>query len=294
MAPPQSGYSPARSKMSRHVLLLIITAVLWSLGGVLIKSIEWNPLAISGARSAIAVVVLGTLMPSLWRKISWITLPGALAYTATVTLFVFATKLTTAANAIFLQYTAPIYIALLGPWLLRERATRTDWALILLGLGGILLFFFDQLSWNGMLGVVLALASGLSYACLAMALRRERDGSPEAVVLLGNVLTLVVAIPAMFPVDNLSRNLPWLLALGIVQLTVPYLTYSAAIRHVRALDAAIISFIEPILNPLWVLMVTHERASAWTLIGGAIVLSTSLVRSVFASKTGKNSIEPAL
>jgi drug/metabolite transporter (DMT)-like permease len=294
LAPPQSGYSPARSKMSRHVLLLIITAVLWSLGGVLIKSIEWNPLAISGARSAIAVVVLGTLMPSLWRKISWITLPGALAYTATVTLFVFATKLTTAANAIFLQYTAPIYIAVLGPWLLRERATRTDWALILLGLGGILLFFFDQLSWNGMLGVVLALASGLSYACLAMALRRERDGSPEAVVLLGNVLTLVVAIPAMFPVDNLSRNLPWLLALGIVQLTVPYLTYSAAIRHVRALDAAIISFIEPILNPLWVLMVTHERASAWTLIGGAIVLSTSLVRSVFASKTGKNSIEPAL
>jgi drug/metabolite transporter (DMT)-like permease len=280
--------------MSRHVLLLIVTAVLWSLGGVLIKSIEWNPLAISGARSAIAVVVLGALWPTLWRRISWNTLPGALAYTATVTLFVFATKLTTAANAIFLQYTAPIYIALLGPWLLRERASRIDWALILLGLGGILLFFFDQLSLNGMLGVVLALASGLSYACLAMALRRERDGSPEAIVLLGNVLTLIVAIPAMFPVENLSRNLPWLLALGILQLTIPYLTYSAAIRHVRALDAAIISFIEPILNPLWVLMVTHERASAWTLVGGAIVLSTSLIRSVFASRTGKSSIEPAL
>jgi drug/metabolite transporter (DMT)-like permease len=280
--------------MSRHVLLLIVTAVLWSLGGVLIKSIEWNPLAISGARSAIAVAILGTLWPSLWRRISWNTLPGALAYTATVTLFVFATKLTTAANAIFLQYTAPIYIALLGPWLLRERASRIDWALILLGLGGILLFFFDQLSLNGMLGVVLALASGLSYACLAMALRRERDGSPEAIVLLGNLLTLLVAIPAMFPVENLGRNLPWLLALGILQLTIPYLTYSAAIRHVRALDAAIISFIEPILNPLWVLMVTHERASVWTLVGGAIVLSTSLIRSVFASRTGKSSIEPAL
>jgi drug/metabolite transporter (DMT)-like permease len=280
--------------MNRHVLLLIVTAVLWSLGGVLIKSIEWNPLAISGSRSAIAVVVLGAFFPTLWRKISWRTLPGALAYTATVTLFVFATKLTTAANAIFLQYTAPIYIALLGPWLLQERATKLDWVLISLGLGGILLFFFDQLSLSGVLGVILALASGISYAFLAMALRRERDGSPEAVVLLGNVLTLIVAAPAMFPVENLNRNFPWLLALGIIQLTIPYLTYSAAIRHVRALDASIISFIEPILNPIWVLIVMQERASAWTIVGGAIVLSTSLIRSIFASRTGKSSIGPAL
>jgi drug/metabolite transporter (DMT)-like permease len=280
--------------MNRHVLLLIVTAILWSLGGVLIKSIEWNPLAIAGGRSGIAVLVLGTFFPSLWRKISWKALPGALAYTATVTLFVFATKLTTAANAIFLQYTAPIYIALLGPWFLQERATRLDWALISLGLAGILLFFFDQLNLTGILGVILALASGISYAFLAMALRRERDGSPEAVVLLGNLLTLVVAAPAMFPVENLNRNFPWLLALGIIQLTIPYLTYSAAIRHVRALDAAIISFIEPILNPIWVLIVTHERASAWTLTGGAIVLSTSLIRSILASKTGKSSIGPAL
>jgi drug/metabolite transporter (DMT)-like permease len=280
--------------MNRPVLLLILTAILWSLGGVLIKSVEWNPLAVSGGRSAIAVVVLGTFFPALWQKISWRTLPGALAYTATVTLFVFATKLTTAANAIFLQYTAPIYIALFGPWLLQERATRLDWILISLGLGGILLFFCDQLSLNGTLGVVLALASGVSYALMAIALRRERDGSPEAVVLLGNLLTVIVAAPAMFPVENLSGNLPWLLALGIIQLTIPYLTYSAAIRHVRALDAAIISFIEPILNPIWVLIVMHERASAWTLFGGAIVLSTSLTRSIFASRTGKSSIGPAL
>jgi drug/metabolite transporter (DMT)-like permease len=280
--------------MNRPVLLLIITAILWSLGGVLIKSIDWSPLAVSGGRSAIAVIVLGTCFPTLWRKISWRTLPGALAYTATVTMFVFATKLTTAANAIFLQYTAPIYIALLGPWLLRERATKLDWILIFLGLGGILLFFFDQLSLEGTLGLVLALGSGLAYAFLAIALRRERDGSPEAVVLLGNLLTVIVAAPAMFPIENLDRNLLWLLALGIVQLTIPYLTYSAAIRHVRALDAAIISLIEPILNPIWVLIVMHERASAWALAGGAVVLSTSLIRSIVASRTAKTSIGPGL
>ncbi|HZC36011.1 MAG TPA: DMT family transporter, partial [Chthoniobacterales bacterium] len=257
--------------MNRHVLLLIVTAILWSLGGVLIKSVQWNPLAISGSRSAVAVVVLATLFPALWRKISWKTLPGALAYTATVTLFVLATKLTTAANAIFLQYTAPIYIALLGPWLLQERATRLDWTLISLGLAGILLFFFDQLSLTGLLGVVFALASGVSYALMAIALRRERNGSPESVVLLGNLLTVLVAAPFMLPVQNLGQNLPWLLALGVIQLTIPYLTYSAAIRHVRALDASIISLIEPILNPIWVLIVMHERASIWTIVGGAVV-----------------------
>jgi drug/metabolite transporter (DMT)-like permease len=280
--------------MNRPVLLLILTAIFWSLGGVLIKSIDWNPLAVSGGRSAIAVIVLGTCFPALWRKISWRTLPGALAYMATVTMFVFATKLTTAANAIFLQYTAPIYIALFGPWLLQERATKLDWILISLGLGGILLFFFDQLNLKGTLGIVLALGSGLAYAFLAIALRRERNRSPEAVVLLGNLLTVIIAAPAMFPVENLDRNFPWLLALGIVQLTIPYLTYSAAIRHVRALDAAIISFIEPILNPIWVLIVAHERPSVWALVGGAIVLSTSLIRSIIASRTGKSAIGPAL
>jgi len=177
---------------------------------------------------------------------------------------------------------------------LQERATKLDWILISVGLGGILLFFFDQLSFGGTLGVVLALASGVSYAFLAIALRRERDGSPEAIVLLGNLLTVIVAAPAMFPLENLHQNLPWLLALGIIQLTIPYLTYSAAIRHVRALDAAIISFIEPVLNPIWVLIVMHEHASVWTLAGGSVVLSTSLIRSIFASRAGRSSIEPAL
>src|ERR1700726_1125097 len=136
--------------MNRYVLLLIVTAILWSLGGVLIKSIEWNPLAIAGGRSGIAVLVLGTFFPSLWRKISWKALPGALAYTATVTLFVFATKLTTAANAIFLQYTAPIYIAMISPWYLGERTKWHDWLLVLLALSGVGLFFLDQLSLRGL------------------------------------------------------------------------------------------------------------------------------------------------
>jgi drug/metabolite transporter (DMT)-like permease len=132
------------------VMLLLATAILWSLGGVLIKSIDWTPIAIAGARSLIAMLIIGAVMPGVVRKISWQSIPGAIAYSATVILFVVATKLTTAANAIFLQYTAPIFIAIISPWFLRESTKWQDWLLILFALTGVALFFFDQLSLEGL------------------------------------------------------------------------------------------------------------------------------------------------
>jgi drug/metabolite transporter (DMT)-like permease len=278
--------------LNKHVLLLLATAILWSLGGVLIKSIDWTPVAIAGSRSLIAALAMSLLMPSVIQKISWQSIPGAVAYAATVILFVVATKLTTAANAIFLQYTAPIYIAMIGPWFLRESTKWQDWLLILLALAGVALFFLDQLSLQGLSGIVAALGSGFSYAWLAILMRHQRAASPEAVVLLGNVFTLLFALPWMFPIMKIEQNGPWLLLLGIVQLTIPYLIYSVAIRHVRALDASIISIIEPILNPIWVMLVTNERPSFWSIVGGSIVLATSLTRSLIASRDGRQTRNP--
>ena len=265
-------------------MLLLAAAILWSLGGVLIKSIDWTPLAIAGSRSLIAIVVIGLVMPGVARKISWRILPGALAYAGTVVLFVIATKLTSAANAIFLQYTAPIYIAIISPWVLHERTKPLDWLLILVALCGVALFFVDQLSFEGLSGVIAALASGVSFAWLTVFMRRHRNESPESILLLGNILTLLFAAPWMFPFANLERNGIWILLLGVLQLAIPYLLYSRAIKHIRALDAAIISIIEPILNPIWVILVKGEHASRWSIIGGAIVLTTSLFRSFLASR----------
>jgi drug/metabolite transporter (DMT)-like permease len=270
--------------LNKHVLLLLAAAILWSLGGVLIKSIDWTPLAIAGSRSLIAIVVIGLVMPGVGRKISWRILPGALAYAGTVVLFVIATKLTSAANAIFLQYTAPIYIAIISPWVLHERTKPLDWLLILVALCGVALFFVDQLSFEGFSGVIAALASGVSFAWLTVFMRRHRNESPESILLLGNILTLLFASPWMFPFANLERNGIWILLLGVLQLAIPYLLYSQAIKHIRALDAAIISIIEPILNPIWVILVKGEHASRWSIIGGAIVLTTSLFRSFLASR----------
>ena len=209
--------------------------------------------------------------------------PGAIAYAGTVIFFVLATKLTTAANAIFLQYTAPVYIALLSPVILGEKTRPRDWLFILVALGGVALFFLDRLHWDSFLGIVLALASGVSFALLILAMRRERSGSPESIVLLGNAFAFLIAFPAMFSITAIEENWFWLTVLGVFQLTLPYLIYSVAIRHVRALDAALIGFIEPILNPIWVLLITHEQASGWAILGGAIVLGTALARVVLAS-----------
>jgi drug/metabolite transporter (DMT)-like permease len=283
----------AERHTGNYVVLLLLAALFWSLGGVLIKSIDWNPVAIAGSRSLIAVFLIPILRPSVLRKFSWTAVFGGMAYTVTVVLFVIATKLTTAANAIFLQYTAPIYIALISPWLLGERVRRLDWILIGVGFGGIALFFCDGLSLAGIWGVIAALASGASYAWLTMLMRREKRASPETTVFIGNVMTVLVAVPAMWPPVSLGHNWPWLIALGVFQLAIPYLFYAKAIRHVRALDASIISMIEPILNPIWVMFAVGEHPTQWSIVGGCIVLGTCLLRSILASRGPEAALIPA-
>src|ERR1051325_1799292 len=130
-------------------LLLLLAALCWSLGGVLIKSIDWPPMAIAGGRSAIAIPVMLLCIGRPRFTFSPAQIGGAIGYALTVALFVFATRMTTAANAIFLQYTAPIYVALLGRWYLGERALRIDWLVIAVALCGIALFFFDRLTISG-------------------------------------------------------------------------------------------------------------------------------------------------
>ena len=173
---------------------------------------------------------------------------------------------------------------MISPWFLGERTAWRDWLLVLFALSGVGLFFFDQLSLQGLSGVAAALGSGIAFAWLTVLMRRQRAGSPEAVVLLGNVFTFLMAAPWMFPILRLEQNGVRLLILGIVQLTIPYLLYSLAIRHVRALDAAIISIIEPILNPIWVMLATSEQPTLWSIVGGSIVLATSFIRSLLASR----------
>jgi drug/metabolite transporter (DMT)-like permease len=267
-------------------VLLLLAALLWSLGGVLIKSIDWHPMAIAGARSAIAIPVMLVCIGRPRFSFSTAQIGGAIGYAATVALFVFATRMTTAANAIFLQYTAPIYVALIGRWYLGERALAIDWLVIAVAFGGVGLFFMDGLTTSGFWGNIIALGSGLAFACMAIFLRKERAGSPVTSIVLGNIIVALAGLPFLFG-EPFAHGDGWrLLLLGAVQLGLPYVLYAAAIKYVTALEATLIPFIEPILNPLWVMLALGERPGSWAIVGGVLVLGAVLLRATLMIRSG--------
>ena len=268
-------------KRENAIILLLFAGVMWSLGGLLIKSIPWPPLAISGLRGGIAAIVIYIYSRNDKITITKDKIIAACFYTLVVTLFVMANKLTTAGNAILLQYTAPVYVALFGYMFLGERSTFVDWATIMILLLGLALFFFDDLSFDGYLGNVLAILSGMSFAGLTLLLRKQKDDSPSDSILLGNILTLVIGLPVIVGGTEFDLNsIILILLLGVLQLGIPYILYTTAIKHVTALDAIIFPIIEPILNPILVFIVLGETLGAWSVFGGALVLSGVIFRAI--------------
>lgn len=266
---------------TRSVFLLIAAALCWSLGGLLIKSIAWPPLAVSGGRGLIAALFLLGTNRGLRFNFSRVQILGALGYAGCTVTFCVATKLTTAANAILLQYTAPIWIALFGAWFLGERASRADWLTIGAVLAGMTLFFADSLELANLLGNTLAAASGIFFAGMTIALRKQKNTSASESIILGNLLAFVIGLPWIIGAPMLPAT-GWLalILLGVVQLGVSYWLYARAIKHVTALEAVLIPVIEPILNPVWVLFATGERPSRLALVGGVIVLTAVTLRAV--------------
>jgi drug/metabolite transporter (DMT)-like permease len=269
--------APARG---RAMLLLVLTAVFWSFGGILIKFIQWHPMAISGMRSAIGALTILAVFRGLRFTGSRAQIGGAIAYAGTVTLFVLATKLTTAANAILLQYTAPVHVALFGPWLLGEPSRRRDVAAIAVILGGMALFFMDRLSTAGLWGNVAALGSGACFGWLTLFLRLQKGGSGIESIFLGNLLAAVLGLPFMFGSMPDARSWGGLVLLGTVQMGIPYVLFSMAVRHVPAVTAILVPMIEPVLNPVWVLLLLGETPSPMAVAGGAVILGTVAARCV--------------
>jgi len=270
----------AGSKRTQAVFLLVAAAVLWSLAGVLIKWVSLPALAVAGFRSAIALPVLLLFFGRRAVNFSASQLIGGVCYAATVTLFVSANKLTTSGNAILLQYTAPLYVALLSGWLLHERTRWFDWAAIAAVLCGMSLFFLDQLSADGLTGNILAVLSGFAFASLIIAMRRQKDASPAGSAILGNLLTVLICLPWM--VQSPPGGADWigLALLGVFQIGLSYACYVVAIKSVTAMEGILIPVLEPILNPLWTLLFMGERLGPWALLGGVVVILSLIFRAV--------------
>ena len=272
-----------KNKKVNAMIFLAITATMWSLGGILIKSINAHPLAISGTRSAISclIILLYVKKPNFNWSFPQIMAGGA--YASMVISFVVANKLTTAANAILLQYTAPIFVALLSAWMLKEKPKTIDWATIVLVFGGMVLFFLDSIDTKGLTGNIFGLLSGISYALFTIFMRMQKNGSPVESVILGNAITAVAGLPFLFTAVPDTKGWLYLVILGVIQLGIPYILYSKAIKSATALEASLITMIEPILNPIWVILIIGEIPGIFSIIGGIIVITTVAVRSVIVS-----------
>lgn len=278
------------SRHSQSVLLLIATALLWSMGGVLLKSVQWHPLALAGARSGIAAIVIGLYLwfsqGAIRFKWSFNLIAGALCYASTVTLYVAANNLTTNANAVVLQYTAPVYVALFGVWFLKEKLTAMDILIIVLVMSGVGLFFADKLTPEGMNGIILALASGVTMGWMTLFVRKQKDGSSLESLLLGNILSAVIGIPfiMLHGLPPTNMQLLFVLILGAVQIGIPYILYARALRNATALDAVVITMLEPILSPLWVMLALGEKPDTYAMIGCTIVLCSVALRGILISR----------
>jgi len=262
------------------VAYLIAAALCWSSGGVLIKWIQGNPLGIAGARSSFAAVLLWIVLRRPRFNWSKAQIGGAVAYAATVLLYVPAVKMTSAANAILLQYTAPVYIALFGAWFLGEKATRLDWLSVAVTLAGMVLFFREGLTSQSFWGDLLAALSGVTIAWMMLFLRQQKAGSPLESLLLGNVLTALVGLPFLVSSSLSTRDWLGVAVLGTFQLGLAYALYGVAIKYVTALESALISTLEPILNPVWVALLLGEVPGFWALLGGGLVLVAVTARGV--------------
>jgi drug/metabolite transporter (DMT)-like permease len=268
-------------KRAHAMTLLIFAALCWSLGGVLIKQVDLHPMAIAGWRSAIACGAL--VMWSGKPTFNW-SLPqvgGALAFSGNMFSLIAATKLTTAANAILLQYTAPAYVALFGIWFLKERPRPLDWLVVGVTLGGMVLFFQDSLSFSGLWGNIMGIVAGITFAWLILFLRKQKKSTPINSVILGNALTALVALPFIIKQFPSAQDWLWLILLGTLQTAVPYILYTMAIRHVSALDGVLVPVIEPLLNPTWTLLILGEVPGKWAMAGGAIILLAVTSRALF-------------
>ena len=278
---PYSNISP--------LYFVLAAAVIWSTGGLFIKWTSLSGLELSFGRSLLAAITVIIFTRREGFGINRVTALTSVLYAALLLLFVLATKATTAANAIFLQYTAPLYVLILEPLLYKEKFRRRDLIVVIFCVIGMSLFFIGKLRPQDVLGNLLALGSGLCFALYFLLLRhsKSRDVNRASSVIYGNLLVVLICAPAGLAVlPSLTKfDALVVIYLGVVQIGIAYTLFTLGMaRGIRSLDAGIVGYIEPVLNPLWVFLVLAERPSKWALIGGAIIVTAVAVHTVLKAK----------
>jgi drug/metabolite transporter (DMT)-like permease len=269
----------------KGLLSIALCALLWSTAGIFIKLITLHPLAIAGTRSLIAAITLWILIRKPVFTFSFPQIAAAVCNALTMLLFVASNKLTTSANAILLQYSAPIFVAFLGWFILAERPRIDNWVALGFTILGMILFFFDKLKGFHLLGDTLSIISGVTFGLTSIFMRMQKKGSPIESFLLAHMITAIVGVPFLFtghfPALTEIGALVWL---GAVQVGAASVFFTYAIKRISALQTMLTAIIEPILNPVWVFIFAGERPGFWAIIGGAIIIIAVTTSSAISAK----------
>lgn len=291
--------SEARASSSINPVYLVLIAVfLWSTGGLFIKSTTIDAYQVTFFRSLFAALTVLILTRKQGLKINAFGIFTSIIYALLLFLFVWATKKTTAANAIFLQYTAPIYILILGPFIIGEKFHLRDLVTVVVVLAGMSLFFVGQLRLEDYQGNIAALFSGIFLGLYIMLLRHTKaEGfNPAIAVIYGNFLLALVNAPTGVSVIPSMTFMDWFAVtfLGVVQIGISYILFIKGVRGgTRPLDASLIGFIEPLLNPVWVFIFVGERPSRWAILGGAIIISAIAIHTFRQYAGARSQAAPA-
>lgn len=268
---------------SKGVLAVVLTALLWSSGGLFIKLISLTSMQLSFFRCLIAAIVFAVIFRKKVLKVNKLAILNAVFYATVLTLFVIATKTTTAANAIFLQSTAPIYVLIFEPIINKTKWEPINIITIAVCFIGMILFFLGELSPGHLEGNIVALLAGVAFAAFFLGMRKNDKEYQQSAIFYGNIIVAVICIPFILELETISFNDLWMVSfLGVFQIAAAYALFTYGIKRILAVEASIISMLEPVLNPVWVFLGYGEVPTTFAIIGGLIIISAISLRTVAA------------
>lgn len=279
----------ATEKQKRMAMLqVLLCAAMWSIAGIFIKFLPWNSFVISSLRSLFAgsIVIIYIKYAKIPFVLSSKTIKSGLALCMTMTLFVMANKYTTSANAIVLQFTAPMFIVVFSAIFLGQKFKKADVIAVLCTMAGISLFFFDEISGGKFFGNCVALCAGMAFACYYMSLGTSDLSQRMSTIIIANTMTFLIGLPFIFTTspEFTSVTIANILILGVVQLGIPYIILAKASEYCPPLACSLLGAAEPLLNPVWVFIFDGEAPGLMSLVGGLFVIATISLWCVYNAK----------
>lgn len=271
------------SEHTRGLFFVLTAALLWSTGGLFIKLISFSAMQLSFFRCSIAALTFALIFRKRILKTNKLSLANSLIYAVVLISFVIATKTTTAANAIFLQATAPIYVLIFEPILTKTKYDRVNIITVAVCVVGMILFFVGKLEPGHLEGNLVALLSGITFAAFFLGMKKNDQQYQQSSIFWGNIIVALVCIPFLASLEMITSSDIWMVSfLGVFQIAIAYAFFASGLKRVIAVEASIISMVEPVLNPVWVLIGYGEVPSSYSILGGLIILGAIITRTLYS------------